>query len=104
MKVVASILRLLKRSEWWESTPTTCTQVPGRKTDVKDAEWIGELFSYGLLRRSLIPPLPQRKLRDLTRQRTTLLRERASVINRLQKVWEWAFLEAGIGCDRYQWS
>lgn len=65
-------------------------QVPGRKTDVKDAEWIAELFSYGLLRGSLIPPLPQRDLRDLTRQRTTLIRERASVINRLQKVLEWA--------------
>lgn len=65
-------------------------QVPGRKTDVKDAEWIAELFSYGLLRGSFIPPLPQRELRDLTRQRTTLIRERASVINRLQKVLEWA--------------
>ncbi len=65
-------------------------QVPGRKTDVKDAEWIAELFSYGLLRGSFIPPLPQRDLRDLTRQRTTLIRERASVSNRLQKALEWA--------------
>ena len=50
-------------------------QVPGRKTDVKDAEWLAELLSYGLVRGSFIPPLPQRDLRDLTRQRTTL-RER----------------------------
>ncbi len=64
--------------------------VPGRKTDVKDAEWIAELTRHGLLRGSLIPPLPQRDLRDLTRQRTTLVRERASVVNRLQKVLEWA--------------
>jgi len=65
-------------------------QVPGRKTDVKDAEWLADLLSYGLVRGSLIPPLPQRDLRDLTRQRTTLIQERASVINRLQKVLEWA--------------
>jgi len=68
-------------------------QVPGRKTDVKDAEWLAELLSYGLVRGSFIPPLPQRDLRDLTRQRTTLIRERASVINRLQKVSEWANLK-----------
>lgn len=67
-------------------------QVPGRKTDVKDAEWLAELLSYGLVKGSFIPPLPQRDLRDLTRQRTTLIRERASVINRLQKVLEWANL------------
>ncbi len=68
-------------------------QVPGRKTDVKDAQWLAELLSYGLVRGSFIPPLPQRDLRDLTRQRTTLIRERASVINRLQKVLEWANLK-----------
>jgi transposase len=68
-------------------------QVPGRKTDVKDAEWLAELLSYGLVRGSFIPPLPQRDLRDLTRQRTTLIRERASVINRLHKVLEWANLK-----------
>ena len=68
-------------------------QVPGRKTDVKDAEWLAELLSYGLVRGSFIPPLPQRDLRDLTRQRTTLIRERASVVNRLQKVLEWANLK-----------
>lgn len=68
-------------------------QVLGRKTDVKDAEWLAELLSYGLVRGSFIPPLPQRDLRDLTRHRTTLIRERASVINRLQKVLEWANLK-----------
>ena len=64
--------------------------VPGRKTDVKDAEWIAELLAHGLLRPSFVPPAPQRALRDLTRQRTHLIRERASVINRMQKVLEWA--------------
>jgi transposase len=67
--------------------------VPGRKTDVKDAEWIAELLGHGLLRGSFIPPLPQRDLRDLTRQRTLLVQERASVVNRLQKVLEWANLK-----------
>ena len=62
--------------------------VPGRKTDVKDAEWIAELLQYGLLRGSFIPPQAQRELRDLTRHRTTLVQERARVINRLQKVLE----------------
>ena len=64
--------------------------VPGRKTDVKDAEWIAQLLQHGLLRGSLIPPLPQRDLRDLTRSRTNLVRERVTVVTRLQKVLEWA--------------
>lgn len=64
--------------------------VPGRKTDVLDSEWIADLLRHGLLRGSLIPPLVQRDLRDLTRQRTNLIQERACVVNRLQKVLEWA--------------
>jgi transposase len=75
-------------------------QVPGRKTDVKDAEWIAELLCHGLLRASFIPPLPQRDLRDLTRQRTNLVRERATVVNRLQKVLEWANIKlAAVATD-----
>jgi transposase len=62
--------------------------VPGRKTDVGDAEWIADLLRHGLLRASFVPPRPQRELRDLTRQRSNLVRERASVMNRLQKVLE----------------
>ena len=64
--------------------------VPGRKTDVKDAEWIADLLRHGLLKGSFIPPLPQRDLRDLTRQRTNLVQDRARVVNQLQKVLEWA--------------
>ncbi len=67
--------------------------VPGRKTDVKDAEWIGELLRHGLLRGSFIPPQAQRDLRDLTRQRTNLVQDRATVVNRLHKVLEWANLK-----------
>ena len=67
--------------------------VPGRKTDVKDAEWIAELLRHGLLRGSFIPPQEQRDLRDLTRQRTNIVQDRATVVNRLQKVLEWANLK-----------
>ena len=62
--------------------------VPGRKTDVKDAEWMAELLRHGLLRGSFIPPKPRRQLRELTRHRTTLVQDRARVINRLQAVLE----------------
>jgi len=64
--------------------------VPGRKTDIADAEWIAELLRHGLLRASFVPPRPQRDLRDLTRQRSNLVRERSAVVNRLQKVLEGA--------------
>jgi transposase len=63
-------------------------QVPGRKTDVKDCQWIAQLLQHGLLRASFIPPQPIRELRDLTRQRGQLVGERASVSNRIQKVLE----------------
>jgi len=63
-------------------------QVPGRKTDVKDAEWIAQLMRLGLLNRSFIPAVEQRDLRDLTRYRTRLTAERAAASNRLQKVME----------------
>jgi transposase len=62
--------------------------VPGRKTDVKDADWIAELLRHGLLRGSFVPSRPQRQLRELTRHRTTLVQERARTINRMQNVLE----------------
>ncbi len=62
--------------------------VPGRKTDVKDAEWIADLLQHGLLRPSFVPPAPQRELRELTRYRTSLVEERSRIINRLQKTLE----------------
>jgi transposase len=62
--------------------------VPGRKTDVKDAEWIADLLRHGLLRGSFIPAPAQRHLRDLTRYRTHLVEERARLTNRLQALLE----------------
>jgi transposase len=74
--------------------------VPGRKTDVRDAEWIAELLRHGLLHGSFIPDASQRELRDLTRHRTTSVQERARAVNRLQKVLEDANLKlAAVATD-----
>jgi len=64
--------------------------VPGRKTDVKDAEWIADLLRHGLIIGSFIPERPQRELRELVRYRRSLIRQRAQVVNRIQKVLEGA--------------
>ena len=62
--------------------------MPGRKTDVKDATWLAELGAHGLLSGSFVPPVPIRRLRDLTRARTVVRRERAREIARMEKVLE----------------
>src|SRR5215216_1818895 len=62
--------------------------VPGRKTDVKDCEWLADLLRHGLLKPSFIPPVEIRELRELTRYRQSLVREQASVANRVQKIAE----------------
>ena len=65
-------------------------KVPGRKTDVKDAEWIAELLCHGLLRSSFVPPQPIRELRELTRYRRKLVESQSAERNRLQKLLETA--------------
>lgn len=62
--------------------------VPGRKSDISDAQWLGELLQHGLLKASYIPEQPQRDLRDLLRYRTSLIQERVREVNRVQKVLE----------------
>ena len=64
--------------------------VPGRKTDMKDAEWIAKLLQHGLLRGSYIPDRPNRELRELVRYRRSLIQQRAQAVNRIQKVLEGA--------------
>ena len=64
--------------------------VPGRKSDVKDSEWIADLLRHGLVRGSYIPDRPQRELRELVRYRTSLVRQRSQMVNRIQKVLEGA--------------
>lgn len=75
--------------------PQHIKQVPGRKTDVKDSQWIAQLLSCGLLRASFVPQRPQRELRDLTRTRVSLLADKARVCNRLQKQLEDANIKLG---------
>jgi transposase len=75
-------------------------QVPGRKTDVKDCQWIAQLLQHGLLKASFVPPAPIRELRDLTRQRAQLVAEKAAAANRIQKVLEDANIKlAGVATD-----
>ncbi len=69
--------------------------VPGRKTDVKDCQWIAHLLQYGLLKGSFIPDRAQREFRDLTRHRAKLVDQRASVVNRVHKVLEDANVKLG---------
>ncbi len=70
-------------------------RVPGRKTDVKDAQWIADLLQHGLLTASFVPEQPQRDLRELLRYRTRLVQERTQEVNRVQKVLEDANLKLG---------
>jgi transposase len=70
-------------------------QVPGRKTDVKDAQWLCQLLEAGLLRASLVPPKPIRTLRNLTRYRKSQIRDRQREMNRLHKVMQ----DTGIKLD-----
>jgi transposase len=69
--------------------------VPGRKSDVRDCEWICDLLRHGLLKASFIPPLQIRELRELTRHRQTLIRDLAAVANRIQKLIESANIKLG---------
>ncbi|GHO71826.1 IS110 family transposase [Ktedonobacter sp. SOSP1-52] len=74
--------------------------VPGRKTDLKDAEWIADLLQHGLLNPSFIPPAPQREVRELTRYRMSLTEERTRLINRLQQTLEEANIKlASVASD-----
>ena len=63
--------------------------VPGRKTDVKDAEWIADLVRHGLIAKSFVPPPPLRELRELLRYRRKLVESQAAERNRLLKLWRW---------------
>ena len=72
--------------------PRHVKNLPGRKTDVSDAAWLAQLGAHGLVRGSFVPPEPIRQLRDLTRARTAIVRERAREIQRLEKFLE----DAGI--------
>jgi transposase len=75
-------------------------QVPGRKSDIRDCQWIAQLLQCGLLKGSFIPPRPQRELRDLTRHRTQLVEEKTRTVNRIHKVLEDANIKlASVAAD-----
>ena len=74
--------------EVWIVNAHHVKQVPGRKTDANDAKWLATLMRHGLLKKSFIPEVEQRDLRDLTRYRTRLIAERSAASNRLQKALE----------------
>ena len=76
--------------------PRELKQVPGRKSDVKDAQWIAQLLQHGLLRSSFVPSRPQRELRDLTRHRAQLEGERTRAANRIHKLLEDANIKLGV--------
>lgn len=81
--------------EVWVVNAQHIKKVPGRKTDMKDAEWIAQLLQCGLLKPSFVPDRQQRELRDLTRQQTKLVQQRNAVDNRIQKVLETANIKLG---------
>jgi len=81
--------------EVWVVNAQHIKKVPGRKTDMKDAEWIAQLLQCGLLRPSFVPDRQQRELRDLTRQQTKLVQQRNAADNRIQKVLETANIKLG---------
>lgn len=90
------IFNILEGSlEVWLVNARHVKQVPGRKTDVRDCEWLANLMRHGLLCPSFIPPKPTRILREYTRYRRKLLQQRASELNRLQKVLEDANIKLG---------
>jgi len=69
--------------------------VPGRKTDVQDAEWLADLLRHGLRRGSVVPARPRRTLQELTRYRTSLVQERSAEVNRLQQTLDGATIKLG---------
>jgi len=82
------VWNLLEGQSWhlWLVNARELKQVPGRKSDVKDSQWIAQLLACGLLRSSFVPERGQRELRDLTRQRAQLAGEHTRCVNRLHKV------------------
>lgn len=94
-KPVWNVLELEDRFQLLLCNPHHAKQVKGRKTDVKDCEWIAKLMQHGLLEASFVPARDQRELRDLTRYRAKLAGAKTAEINRLQKLLEDANIKFG---------
>lgn len=91
------IYNLLEGDEFelWLVNARDFRAVPGRKSDVQDAQWLGDLLRHGLLRRSFVPAKAQRELRELVRYRRSLIEERSREFNRVEKVLEGANVKLG---------
>ncbi len=82
-------------AELWLINAQHVKGLPGRKTDVKDCEWLADLLRHGLVKPSFVPEIDTRELRELTRYRAQLVRDRASEVNRVQKLLEGANVKLG---------
>ncbi|MFJ9634706.1 transposase [Streptomyces sp. NPDC101175] len=85
-----------ERFEVWLVNARDIKRVPGGKTDVSDAPWTAQVTQHGLVSPSFVSPPLIRRLRDLTRQRTGLVRERSRALNRLEKVIEGACIKTSL--------
>lgn len=94
-KPVWNILEAQKEFDLLLANPQHIKNVPGRKTDQKDSEWIADLLQHGLLQGSFVPPVAIRRLRDLTRMRASLRQDHSAFANRIQKVLEDANIKLG---------
>ena len=89
------VWNMLEEFELLLVNPQHLKSIPGKKTDFKDGERLADLLQHGLLRGSFVPPQAIRELRDLTRMRASLVQERASVVNRIEKTLEEPNLKLG---------
>jgi transposase len=98
-KPVYNVLEAVDGLTVWVVNPQTIRGMPGRKSDVQDSQWIASLLRIGALKASVIPPRPQRELRELVRYRQSLVRERAAEANRIQKILEGANIKLASVCS-----
>jgi len=89
-KPVYNVLEAVEGLTVWVVNPQTIKGMPGRKSDVQDSQWIASLLRIGALKASVIPPRPQRELREIVRYRQSLVQERVAEANRIQKILEGA--------------
>ncbi len=92
----------IKKLEYTIINARDYKNLPGKKTDILDAEWIADLLQHGMLRDSFIPTREQRELREATRYRNSIIQERARAINRLQKMLEGANIKITTVLDSVQ--
>jgi transposase len=96
-KPVSDVLEAVEGLTVWVVNPQTIKGMPGRKSDVRDSQWIASLLRIDALQTSVMPPRPQRELRELVRYRQSLGQERVADANRIQKILEGAHIKLASG-------